>query len=139
MTKVKISWSIEEEGVGIKAVTSDGKEFFIVSPLDEMDRLQMEIDGLCRAIQQAFEKGRDEWVLYKNRKENTTSEHENPQSFWEMLKREPKENMIRLFNAQSETMRKLVAQYVFENVNVFSGAGAVFAELYDQETSLLET
>ncbi|MEJ5299473.1 MAG: hypothetical protein WHS38_00610 [Thermodesulforhabdaceae bacterium] len=135
--KTKISWVVENEGVGIKVEIPEGKEFLIAGFFNDMAIFQNEVDRLCKEIRHAFEKASEEWLALQ-KKSVVEKQSQDPQAFWAMLEKEPKENMIRLFNAQSEDIRKRVAQHVFEHVSVFSGAGAIFAELYNQETFLLE-
>jgi len=133
--KIKVLWIVDNEGARIKFESSEGKELLVTGPFTDMKSLQDEIDRLCKEIRHAFERAREEWLALKKKTEEQVCD---PKAFWSILEKESKDNMIKLFNAQSEDMRKLVAQYVFENVSVFSGAGAVFAELYNQETCLLE-
>jgi len=133
--KTRILWVVDSEGARIKFESPEGKEFLVTEPFTDMTTFQNEIDRLCREIRHAFEKAREEWLSLKKKPEEQV---QDPRTFWAMLEKESRDNMIKLFNAQSEDMRKRVAQYVFENVSVFSGAGAVFAELYNQETCLLE-
>lgn len=135
MKKANLSWVIDQSGVGIKA-TAEGKEIFLTAIFDNMDEFEKEVNLLCEEIRFVYAKARDEWLASRTKVE--AKEPQDPREFWKVLSKEPRERMIELFNSQSESMRKLVAQYVFENVNVFSGAGAVFAELYDQETCRLE-
>lgn len=136
MLKVQISWTMDQKGVGLKIMTAEGKDIFLTAIFSDMEAFKKEVDTLCREIHQAYEKASHEWMV--SREKMKTEKVQNPQEFWQILSKEPRENMIKLFNSQSEFLRRVVAQYVFENVNVFSGAGAVFAELYDQETHRLE-
>lgn len=136
MSKVKILWTIDQKGVTLKVITADGKDIFLTNAFNDMEAFKKEVDTLCREIREACENAFLEWTASKEKMK--TKEPQDPQEFWQILSKEPKESMIKLFNDQNESMRKLVAQYVFENVNVFSGSGAVFAELYDQETHRLE-
>ncbi|MCX7821863.1 MAG: hypothetical protein N2260_00270 [Syntrophobacterales bacterium] len=138
MEKVKISWNVEiKGGVSLRLTTHDSKEF-IIGPFEKIEDLEGEIDELCKGLRGALERVRDEWFLLTHREQLDEDNISDPQLFWDMLKEKSREEMVRLFNAQGVTLRKLVAQYVFENVSIFTGPGATFAELYNQETSLLE-
>lgn len=136
MTKVKVSWTVEEKKASIKLIASDGKESVTIGPFSKMEDLEREVEALCKEFHFALEKAKGEWL--SREREQRSKQAQDPQTLWAVLKSESKDNMIKLFNAQEENVRKLVAKYVFENVNVFSGPGAVFAELYNQETGLLE-
>lgn len=136
MAKIKVSWTFGEKGASI--IASDGTESITIGPLSKMEDLEKEIEALCKEFHFALEKVKGEWFSREREKRSKQVELQDPQALWAVLKGESKDNMIRLFNAQEESVRKLVAKYVFENVNVFSGPGAVFAELYNQETGLLE-
>jgi hypothetical protein len=64
---------------------------------------------------------------------------QTPEAVWNAMEREGGgEGMRRLFNGLDEALRREVANFVLTHANIFKGAGADFAQGYNEDSALLE-
>ncbi len=126
----------EDNRIGIKFLKEPDEEIWITSTHDNIEGLTKDINALWEELKKVIEEGHKEWLKVISKK--SESPDEDPSQIWKKLEKLPEKEMIKLFNSMKESLRRTVAQYVFENVNMFTGRGSVFAELYDQTTAKLE-
>lgn len=63
---------------------------------------------------------------------------EKPEQLWELMERtEDLEQMRRIFNGLEEGRRRQLADYILGHVSVFKGAGALFAQHYEEDRGVL--
>ncbi|MGQ9858163.1 MAG: hypothetical protein ACUVS3_05670 [Thermodesulfobacteriota bacterium] len=116
-----------------------GEPLSLTEACSTMSALEAEVDQLCRDLMALLGEARD--LMAKAQKEAAPLQElpENAKELWELMERcGSLEEMKRLFNALQDGKRRELADFIFGNVNVFKGAGAMFAQHYDEEQGRLE-
>jgi hypothetical protein len=63
---------------------------------------------------------------------------EKPEELWELMESTADlEQMRRIFNGLEERRRRELADYILGHANVFKGAGALFAQNYEEDRGVL--
>lgn len=63
---------------------------------------------------------------------------ETPQEIWHLMESAAElEQMKSIFNGLEESRRRELADYILAHVNVFKGAGALFAQHYEEDEGVL--
>ena len=118
--------------IAIFLETSEGNKLRISKYLTEINSAKKELEQIKKELDEAFEIFKQE-LEQKQKREVST-----PEDIWKEMSSMDEEQMCTFFNALNADTRKQVADFVFSHVNMFSGPGPIFAELYNPETGLME-
>lgn len=116
-----------------------GEPLSLTEACSTMSALEAEVDQLCREMMALLGEARD--LMAEAQKEPAPLQElpENTEELWGLMERCGNlEEMKRLFNTLQDGKRREMADFIFGHVNVFKGAGAMFAQHYDEEQGRLE-
>ncbi|WP_027370950.1 hypothetical protein [Desulfovermiculus halophilus] len=103
--------------------------------------LEQEIRGLKAELDRMAEEARNKWAELPEQDagdHGTKSAERTPDQIWEDLRScSSNAQMQEMFNALPEEVRRKTAEYVLTSVNMFSGAGAFFAQNFDHAAAVL--
>ncbi len=132
--------SVQREGGAIRMaiVVEEGDRIFSLtgSHSDPQD-LEEEVKHLEKTLRELLYEART--IHAKAMRESSMEPMpETLEGLWGMLQRaEGLEAMKRIFNSLEKARRRELADYILSHANVFKGAGAIFAQHYEEEEAEL--
>ena len=107
-------------------------EIPLTSPHASFDSLAEELGQIKKELDRLLSEA-EQWFSSRDAAENAS-----PEEMWASLSScTGEEELIKSFNALSETQRAAVADYVLATQNVFKGFAALFTMRYDDSNQLL--
>lgn len=131
---------VEGEGKSIKisiVVEQEGRRFPMTGAHTDPQDLEEEVKYLEKTLRE---------LLYEARAIHARAMRESPaeplpdtlEGLWSLMqKAEGLEAMKKIFNTLQEAKRRELADYILSHANVFKGAGALFAQHYEEEMAEL--
>lgn len=100
--------------------------------------LEVQVEELYQALRGLLLEARALFAACTHQEPAPPLVPESPEELWELMEgKQDLEEMRRIFNGLEEDRRRQLADYIFGHVNVFKGAGALFAQHYEEQSGLL--
>lgn len=116
-----------------------GEPIALTAPCWSLSVLEAQVEELQQEIIELLGEARE---LFARAKEDADPLQDLPQSaqeLWELMESSGSlEEMKRLFNSLQDHSRRQLADFILGHANVFKGAGALFAQHYDEERGILD-
>ncbi|HDL90320.1 MAG TPA: hypothetical protein ENG14_05395 [Thermodesulforhabdus norvegica] len=129
------NWKLElissEKGVTLNLHGKEGTIVELISSVESLDDFEKELTALRSELDKMLNKAKSLFEAMSSGKPL------DPQEIWNIMKQMSLPDMRDYFNSLDESVRREVANFIFSTVNMFSGAGPMFATFYDPETALL--
>ncbi len=124
--------------VTVVAFPSQGGDLVpLTEPCASSELLEAQLEELHETLKELLLEARAKFAAQVHR-EPAALVPERPEELWELLESKPDlEEMMGIFNSLEEHRRRQLADYILAHVNVFKGAGALFAQHYDEDRGLL--
>ncbi|MDB9822324.1 hypothetical protein OAC89_01315 [Deltaproteobacteria bacterium] len=124
-------------GINVKI---GGKETLcpISGVCDSPDGLESEIREIYENLEDILARAKKVFNASSGKKALELQPDLEPKDLWEILSSmDDEKGFIDTFNNLDQEKRKEIAEYILTRCNIFSGKGAVFSSLYNNETGML--
>jgi hypothetical protein len=129
------------QGLRIGLVVSSpegGDLLWLTEPCEAPEVLEAQVEELQRGLKELLWEARAVFAKAARGEESPQVLPERPEELWALMEcMGSLEHMRRIFNGLDEARRRELADFILGHVNVFKGAGALFAQHYEEEGGVL--
>ena len=106
---------------------------------DSYEAFKMEVEAAKNSLERVINKAKEIFSGSSLQETLELNADMSPEKIWSILSSVDDEDLfVNSFNALDEVKRKMVAEYVLTQCNIFSGKASVFSAHYSNDSHLME-
>lgn len=112
---------------------------YLTEESDGIEPLELAVEALKAQLDSMVDQAREPFRLYQPEKEDMEKKPKTVEEIWLAMEKCTRiEEIQGIFNTLDVEKRREVADYILTQVNIFKGAGAMFAQHFKRDAYLLE-